>query len=196
MAIVEAREARRLTKLTGSLDHLQLNPKDSDGKPKLSGMDLFQHMCYYQNANHAAKTTSATGDGGNVRQEPSTGLNLELSHDNLECIQPTELEVHSGAIMRDAFGEREARKCLQRKLNNIAIIVGRSTVINNNANMLCTREQLEFANSMAKIERREDDLKKLKETESLKLHNEKAPSAMAKLEVSGRKVALLTKGKV
>ncbi len=47
MAIVEAREARWLTKLTGGLDLLQLNPKDSDGKPKLSGMDLFQHMCYY-----------------------------------------------------------------------------------------------------------------------------------------------------
>ncbi len=39
-------------------------------------------------------------------------------------------------------------------------------------------------------------MKKLKEKESLKLHNEKAPSAVAKLEVSGRKVALLTKGKV
>ncbi len=87
-------------------------------------------------------------------------------------------------------------KCLQRKLNNLGIIVGQSTVINNNANMLCAREHLEFANSMAKIERREHDLKKLKEKETLNLHNEKAPSALAKLEVSGRKVAMLTKGKV
>ncbi len=47
MAIVEAQEARWLTKLTGGLDLLQLNPKDSNSKPKLSGMDLFQHMCYY-----------------------------------------------------------------------------------------------------------------------------------------------------
>ncbi len=109
---------------------------------------------------------------------------------------PTVLEVRCGAIMRDAFGERAVRKCSQRKLNNLAIIVGRSTVINNNANMLRAREQLEFANSMAEIERREDDLKKLKEKESLKLHNEKAPNAAAKLEVSGRKVALLTKGEV
>jgi hypothetical protein len=85
---------------------------------------------------------------------------------------------------------------LQRKLNNLAIIVGRYTVINNNANMLCAREQLEFANTMAEIERKEDDLKKLKEKESLKLHNEKAPSAAAKLEVSGRKVASLTKGEL
>ncbi len=83
--------------------------------------------------------------------------------------------------MRDAFGERAVRKCSQRKLNNLEIIVRQSTVINNNANMLCAREQLEFANSMAEIERREDDLKKLKEKESFKLHNEKAPSAAAKL---------------
>jgi hypothetical protein len=121
---------------------------------------------------------------------------LELSHDNLECIQPTESEIRCGAIMRDAFGERAACKCLQQKLNNLAIMVGRSTVINSNANMLCAREQLEFANSMAEIERRELDLKKLKEKECLKLHFEKAPSAVAKLEASGRIVALLTKGKV
>ncbi len=121
---------------------------------------------------------------------------MELSHDNLECIQPTESEVPCGAIMRDAFGERAVHKCLQRKLNNLAIIVGRSTVINNNANMLRAREQLEFANSMAKIERREDETKKLKEKETLKVHNEKAPIAAAKLEGCGRKVALLTKGKV
>jgi hypothetical protein len=48
MAIVEAQEAQRLTtKLTGGLDLLQLNPKDSDGKAKLSGMDLFHRMCYF-----------------------------------------------------------------------------------------------------------------------------------------------------
>jgi hypothetical protein len=85
---------------------------------------------------------------------------------------------------------------LQRKLNNLAVIVGRSTVINNNVNMLRAREQLEFADSMAKIERREDELKKLKEKESLKLHNEKAPIAVVKLEVCGRKVASLTKDEV
>ncbi len=70
------------------------------------------------------KTTSATEGGGDVRLEPLTGLNLELSHDNLECIQPTELEIRHGAIMRDAFGESTARKCSQRKLNNLAVIVG------------------------------------------------------------------------
>ncbi len=32
MEIVEARETQRLTKFTGSLDILQFNPKDSDGK--------------------------------------------------------------------------------------------------------------------------------------------------------------------
>ncbi len=62
--------------------------------------------------------------------------------------------------------------------------------------MLRAREQLEFADSMAKIERREDELKKLKEKESLKLHNEKAPIAVVKLEVCGRKVASLTKDEV
>jgi hypothetical protein len=195
MAIVEAREAQQLTKLTGGLDLLQLNPKDSNGKNKLSGMDLFNHMCYFRNVN-ATTTTSANGDGGNFCQEPSSGLNLELSHDNLECIQPTESEVRRGAIMRDAFGERAARKCLQRKLNNLAIIVGRSTAINNDANMLRAREQLEFANSMAEIERRELALKKLKEKECLKLHFEKAPSAVAKLEANGSIVASLTKGEV
>ncbi len=195
MEIVQAQEAQRLTKLTGGLDLLQLNSKDSDCKAKLSGLDLFHHMCYFWNV-CTTNTTSATGGGGDVWLEPSTGLNLELSHDNLECIQPTESEICRGAIMRDAFGERAACKCLQRKLNNLAVIVGRSIVINNNVNMLRMREQLEFANSMAKIKRREDELKKLKEKESLKLHNEKAPIAAAKLEVCGRKVALLTKGKV
>ena len=127
MAIVdEAREAQRLTKLTGGLDLLQLNPKSSDGKNKLSGVDLFDHMCYYWNVN-ASKTKSATGGDhghGNGHQEPSAGLNLELSHDNLECIQPSDTELRRGAIMRDAFGERAARKCSQRKLNNLAIMVG------------------------------------------------------------------------
>jgi hypothetical protein len=107
MEIVQAREAQRLTKLTGGLDLLQLNPKDSNSKAKLSSLDLFHHMCYFWNV-CASNTTSATGCGGDVRLELSTGLNLELSHDNLECIQPTESEICCGAIMRDAFGERAA----------------------------------------------------------------------------------------
>jgi hypothetical protein len=84
-------------------------------------LDLFHNMCYFWNV--CAAKRSAIG-GETVQLSPLTGLNLELSHDNLECIQPTELEVRCGAIMRDAFGERAVRKCLQRKLNNLAIIVG------------------------------------------------------------------------
>ena len=88
MAIVEVQEAQRLTKLTGDLDILQFNPKDSNGKAKLSGLDLFHHMCYFWNV--CAAKRSAIG-GETIWLSLSTGLNLELSHDNLECIQPTEL---------------------------------------------------------------------------------------------------------
>jgi hypothetical protein len=105
MEIVEVQETQRLTKLTGDLDILQFNPKDSNGKAKLSGLDLFHHMCYFLNV--CAAKRSAIG-GETVWLSPSTGLNLELSHDNLECIQPTESEVCCGAIMRDAL-EKEQR---------------------------------------------------------------------------------------
>jgi hypothetical protein len=70
------------------------------------------------------------------------------------------------------------------------------TVINNDANMLRVKEQLELANSMAEIERRDLALKKLKEKECLKLHFEKAPSALAKMEANRSIIASLTKGEV
>jgi hypothetical protein len=84
------------------------------------GLDLFHHMCYFWNV--CAAKRSAIG-GETVWLSPLTGLNLELSHDNLKCIQPTELEVRRGAIMRDAFGERAVHKCLQKKLKTLPLLL-------------------------------------------------------------------------
>lgn len=43
-------------KQSDHLDQFQLVPKDADGKPKLSGLDLFDHICWFCNAQVAQET--------------------------------------------------------------------------------------------------------------------------------------------
>ena len=56
------------------LDHFWLVPRDANGKPKLSGLELFNHVCRYRNSNAAA----GTRDGKQVRLVPIEGLDVAL----------------------------------------------------------------------------------------------------------------------
>lgn len=139
------------TKQNDGLDTFQLIPKEADGRPKLTGMDLFQHMVTIRNVNHSR----VDEDGQHVKIIPSTELNVEISSDALKCIQPTQSELRRANILHDSFGKRAIRKCAKRKLNNIGNIVGQCAVVNDETNMARMRENLVFAESMAEIVRRE-----------------------------------------
>ena len=143
---VEDAKAEKVT-LDGGLDDFQLIPRDASGNPKLSGEELLNHMCRWRNVKHAKDAEPGEG----VRVEPTVGLNVELYEDSLECIQPSEGELRRGAILRDSFGNRAARKCAKRKLNNLGAIVGQATVVNSMENMEKMRDNLQFASAMAQI---------------------------------------------
>ena len=121
-----------------------------------------------------------------MRVEPTGGLHVELYEDSLECIQPSEGELRRGAILRDSFGNRAARKCAKRKLNNLGAIVGQATVVNSMENMEKMRDNLQFASAMAQISHEDTAEKKRKEKEADKLYDDHAPDAAKKFEKYGR----------
>ena len=61
---------------------------------------------------------------------PAGGLNIHLYDDSLNCIQPSEIELRRGAIMKDALGIHTARRCAQRKLNNVGYLGGHCAHVN------------------------------------------------------------------
>ena len=138
-AVEEARAAA--AKQSDGLDDFQLIPKDADGNAKLKGLDLLNHLCRVRNMRSAVNGTG--------RVEPSSSLHLEIQSDALKMIQPTPEEMRHGAVMRDSFGDRAQRKCVQRKLNLIRAIVGTCTVVNSEENMDKMRKELQFAEAMA-----------------------------------------------
>ena len=141
----EVKEAQtEIVQQNERLDDFQLIPNDSNGNPKLSGMALFEHMCKFCNV----QAGKGTKDGQLVRIMPLKHLNVEVSSDAMDCIQPLESELCWVAIMRDSFGEKAKRKCAQRKLNNLGLIIGQTTVVNSEQNMAKMREQLQFANAL------------------------------------------------
>ena len=176
------------TKQNDGLDTFQMIPKEADGRPKLTRMDLFQHMVTFRNVNHSR----VDEDGQHVKIIPSTELNVEISSDALKCIQPTQSELRRANILHDSFGKRAIRKCAKRKLNNIGNIVGQCAVVNDETNMARMRENLVFAESMAEIVRREKANKTNKERDSMQKHDERAPEEEKKMEKCEQKVASLT----
>ena len=163
-------------------------PKEGDGRPKLTGMDLFHHMVTFCNMNHSR----VDEDGQHVKILPSTKLNVETSSDALKCIQPTQSELRRANILHDSFGKRAIRKGAKRKLNNIGNMVGHCVVVNDETNMARMRENLTFAESMAEIVRREKADKTQKDRDSIQKQEERAPDAGRKMEKWERKVASLT----
>jgi len=77
-------------------------------------------------------------------------------------------------------------------LNNIALTVGNSVVVNSEENMRRQREQLIMADSVAEISRMEAEEKAVENRVKNKVHDEKAPAAAAKLEKNSRVVSTLT----
>ena len=163
-------------------------PRDVNGKPKLKGVELLDHICTFRNTEHAKNTPP----GEIVRVELSNGMDVELNRDNLECIQPAEAELRRGAILRDTFGNRAVRKCAKRKLNNLGAVIGQSSVVNSPGNMETMRRNLQFASAMAQIHHLDAAEKAKKLEENDRSLEENAPEAAKKLEKSGRDIAKLT----
>ena len=59
------KEAEKVS-INSGLDQFCLIPRDAAGKPKLSGLELFEHDCWFHNTNVAAQT-------GGVNKEDEEG---------------------------------------------------------------------------------------------------------------------------
>ena len=185
IATVDAMQEVEKVSIDAGLDHFQLVPRDANGKPKLSGLELFNHACRYRNTNVAADTT----DGKQVRLAPMEGLDVALYEDSLECMQPTELELRRGAVIRESFGDRAKRKCAKRKLTALGTVVGHCGVVNSEVMMERMREQLAFAASQAEVENLRKRIRQKKRVIGTKNTKNLFPKAAQKLEKLSRNIA-------
>ena len=101
---------------------------------------------------------------------------------------PTEKDFARGNVMSHAHGRRAKRKMAQRKLTNIGTVVGYCGVVNSDDKMKKLREQYEFVQSIAEINRITANEKKKKKEEDEKGLDENAPAAVKKLEEKKRNV--------
>ena len=175
-------------KQSDGLDEFQLVPKDAHGNPKLKGVELLDHMCRLRN-------TRSVQEGNNY-VEPASGLDIHLQPDSLQMIQPNNKEMRHGNILRDHYGERAKRKCAQRKLNNIGLVVGQSTVVNSVENMKRMEEDLQFATACAEISRIEQIGKEEEQKKKTKEFEAHAPDAAKKLGKDPSSVGKLTKNEI
>jgi hypothetical protein len=178
--------------LNDNLYHLMCIPKDDAGNAILKGKELFNHMCHFQNMKHAAGKEEGLDKDEVPQLKPSKGLIIHLFDDSLKMIQPTAYDLHCSVILKDYIGNNALRKTAKRKLNNVSLVVGNYGVINSEENMRQQREQLIMAESVAEISRLEAEEKVIEKQAKNKVHDEKAPAAVAKLEEKGRAVTKLT----
>ena len=95
-------EARtNVTKQNDGLDHFQLILKAIQGKSKLSGEDLFNHVVAYRNVNNVEIGV----DGDPKKSLPLASLEVELSRDGVKCIQPSKSELRHASILRESIGD-------------------------------------------------------------------------------------------
>ena len=182
LAAVEEAEAA-VAKQSAGLDTFQLIPKDAKGKPKLKGVQLFNHMCKRRNEMFPEE----------IRQGPAPELDVHLMPDSLEMIQPTEQDMRRGSILKDHVGKRAKRKCAQRKLNSIGLVVGHSGVVNSPENMARMEEELHFASACAEISRIEEANKEAEQRKKAQALEDCAPAAARKLNKDKTSIGKLTK---
>ena len=160
-------ENSRKISINDNLYHLMRIPRDDAGNPIITGNDLFDHMCHFQNMKHAA----ANHDNDEVPwMAPSDGLDIHLEKDSLMMIQPTEYDLHRGAILKDYVENNAKRRTAKRKLNNIAVTIGNCCVVNSDENMHRQREQLIMADFVAEISRMEAEEKAVENRAKNKVH--------------------------
>ncbi len=178
--------------LVANLYHLTLIPKDDDGNPIITGVDLFDHMCHFCNMKHAAEKCKGLNDDQISQMEPSAGLRLHLYDDSINLIQPTPYDLCQGAILKDYIGNNAICKNAKRRMNSIGYLVGHCGVVNSPENIRRMNKQLTMGDSVAEIYRTEAEDKDLEKGEKNKARDEMAPAVAANLEKKGREVAKLT----
>ena len=153
------------------MDVFQLHPKDADGKPKFKRLKLLDHVVKRRNKLKAEE----------VKCGPSAALDIHLVDDSLEMIAPTIEDMRHHNILRDHAGERAKRKCAQRKLNSIGLVVGHCAVVNSDENMQRMQEELQFAAASAEIHRKEEASKEEERRKKIKEIEDSAAVAAMKL---------------
>ena len=95
-----------------------------------------------------------------VKCGPSAALDIHLMGDSLEITTPTFEDMRHHNILRDHAGERAKRKCAQRKLNSVGLVVGHCAVVDSAENMQRMQEELQFTAACAEINRRKEAIKR------------------------------------
>ena len=169
-------------KQSDGLDIFQLHPKDADGKPKFKGLKLLDHVVKRRNKLKAEE----------VKCGPSAGLDIHLMDDSLEMITPTFEDMRHHGILKDHAGERAKKKCAQRKMNSIGLVVGHCAVVNSAENMQRMQEKLQFAAACAEIHRKEAASKEGDRRKKIKELVDSAPTAARKLAKEPANIGNLT----
>jgi hypothetical protein len=131
----------KVASVTSGLRTFELHPKAADGKPLLSGLDLFDHLV------KMARRSVPTG----IDLKPSAALDVEYSQQQQSIINPRAIDYSMHEIAKHAHGADAQQAMAKRKLDNLGYVRGDSGFANDPDRIRRLKNQLGLTQSMAAI---------------------------------------------
>lgn len=183
--LVRSAAAARVAVETG-LQTFQLHPTDLSGKRTMKGAELFSHVVSF------VRRTSARDE----QMAPSSYLDVEISKQQMQLLQPTAQDFVAREIMSHCHGEGAKQALAQRKLDALGNLRGSCGLANDAERMRRLKNQLDLAKSMAEINKlAAEEAAKNKSRATAQLI-ELGPIALKKLKENARDASKLTKDQI
>ena len=141
-APVQVRAAQaKVASVTSGLRTFELHPKAADGKPLLSGLDLFDHLV------KMSRRSVPTG----TDLKPSAALDVEYSKQQQHVINPRASDYTMHEIAKHAHGADAQQAMAKRKLDNLGYVRGDCGIANDADRIRRLKNHLHLQMSMAAI---------------------------------------------
>ena len=103
----------RVGNIGEGLDTYMLHPKTADGKPKFSGLQLFEHL----------RGLAARSVPRHTELRPSTYLDVEISREQRVLLNPTDTDYTMHAIASVSHGDGAKKKLRNESWMLLALFV-------------------------------------------------------------------------
>ena len=132
---------------TNNILSFQLVTTNTNGNPELLGVNLLMHMSTYYNQNIKREES----DG-----RPTVALDVNIGERQMECIQPTNVEILKGRIISNSGGQSEKPKVAMWKLDSLGYIQERCSFLTDTERINRVSHNLELADTIAEIKQIKD----------------------------------------
>ena len=128
--------------LTNNLLSFQLAPTNPNNTPALLMVALLIHMSTYRNHNM---------EGDKAAGVPTDAIDVHIGELQMECIQPTNVDIRKRQILADAGVQGEKMKVVMRKLDSLGYIQGRCSFLTDTDRIIRVRHHLELADPISEV---------------------------------------------